>query len=52
MNLSRSSIGLHSFQGLLLSSQKARCVTHVSGMNCYLSLRFSVVQRPKLQVFG
>jgi hypothetical protein len=23
----------------LLSSQKARCVTHVSGMNCHPSLR-------------
>jgi hypothetical protein len=39
MNLSRSSIGLHSFQAFLLSRKKPDCVTHVSGMNCHPSLR-------------
>jgi hypothetical protein len=34
MNLSRSSIGLHSFQGIFALPQKADGVTHVSGMNC------------------
>jgi hypothetical protein len=29
----------------LLSSQKARCVTHVSGMNCHPSLRKGTAER-------
>jgi hypothetical protein len=29
---------LHSFQGTLLSLQRAESVTHVSGMNCHPSL--------------
>ncbi|RVA45526.1 hypothetical protein EN933_22380, partial [Mesorhizobium sp. M7A.F.Ca.US.001.01.1.1] len=35
---SRSSMTLHSFQGTLLSLQRAESVTHLSGMNCHPSL--------------
>ncbi|WP_292460530.1 hypothetical protein, partial [Mesorhizobium sp.] len=33
-----SSMTLHSFQGTLLSLQRAESVTHLSGMNCHPSL--------------
>jgi hypothetical protein len=32
-------IGLHSFQGILLSLRRPHCVTQVPGMNCQRSLR-------------
>src|SRR5262249_5433823 len=43
MNLSRSSIGLHSFQGILLSRKVPASLTHASGMNCPPSLKKDIV---------
>src|SRR5580704_5989178 len=51
MNLSRSSIWLHSFQGTFALLAKGPVCTHVSGMNCHPSLRKGIVRRRPMASF-